>query len=442
MLKYLAICFFLALQILDAQTRNLSTTIALTDWGISSAKSIRLGTLSVIHDKGGDRLAVNLLRTSYHREKTAVPPIVYSPPIGTMRNTPLSRATWIWNTDTLLQNPKEENKTLSTVTDGRFDEIFLQVPRDFTDDTLHDAQLRHFIEQLRAHGGSVYALTGDPHFSLRQNHPIVQKFVQRVIDFNKSSPERARFVGIHLDIEPYLLPGFGGPRRDSILIQYLTITRIAAQRIHDGGLLFGTDIPFWYDLPDEFTGIVDSIDFGGIRKPVNEHVTDMADELCIMSYRTKAHGSNGLIVLSEPEIAYALKRGKSVFVGFETDLLPDEENVSFRGVPTTVLAEVGKTEQIVCVRQAGDSAVVSLMPRSATDSLSTEGRTDSTLNAIPYFWEVANSTPVPSTNLSFAKLGKKRLEETVRSVIGALKGYRSFAGVAIHHAASYAALPE
>jgi hypothetical protein len=441
----LVVPFFLSVEILTSQPRARSATTALADWGLTSPQDVRFGVLSVIHGTSGDRLAVSVLRPASITPRQMITPFAPSEHRslpGRHRTQPLSRATWIWNTDTLLISTQEESATLSTVGNGHFDKTFLQLPRNFTEDTSRDGQLRDLVARLRLRGASVYALCGGPEFSLPENHSVVVRLIQRVNDYNKSSSGEARFVGFHLDTEPYLLPGFGGSRRNWILEQYLTVTELAARLCHSCGLLFGVDIPFWYDVPDEFTGKVDSIEFRGTKKTVNEFVTDWSDEICIMSYRTTTQGVNGIVSVSLGELDYAEKHAKTVLIGLETSSIPDEDRVYIRGIPATDTTMLGTTEQVVVMTVSGDSVNISLVTRPDACSMFKVQRDCCTPPPPMFLWEVSNSSHIPSTSLSFAGLGRKRLDETIDTAIQQLSEFLSFGGVAIHHAASYAKLPE
>ncbi|HTP13991.1 MAG TPA: hypothetical protein VMM37_10185 [Bacteroidota bacterium] len=435
----------LGIQILWSQPQIPAAATALADWGISSPAEVRFGVLNVIHDPGGDRLTVNTLLTeSPARLSLAASSATTRAPSARarIRPTPPSRATWVWNTDSLLANPGERARMLSTIESGHFSEVYLQVPRSFLDDSARDTELRDLVRNLTTRGASVYALSGDPEFTLLRNYSVVERTIHRVISCNRTATADSRFAGFHLDAEPYLLPGFGGPRRNWILNQYLTVTERAARLCHSNDLRFGTDIPFWFNLPDEFTGAVDSIAYNGTTKLVNEFVTDWADEICVMSYRTAALGTNGIVSVSLGELAYAEEQGKTVFVGLETGDVPDEDHYYFGGTPATDTTMLGMSERVVVMGVSGDSAEVCLVSRPEACALARSRDAAGDSARALFFWEVVNSSHISSLNLSFVNLGKKELERTISTVIRQLSGYSSFGGVAIHHAGSFAELPE
>ncbi|HEY6951951.1 MAG TPA: hypothetical protein VI758_06060 [Bacteroidota bacterium] len=434
-------CCVILLQSIAAQTNIVSTKISLADWGLGSPTEIRFGVLATIFGKDKQRLKVNLLLNKEPGQWTGALVVTNEPQSfpDTMRRRSFSRATWVWNTDELLKDSSKTRAMLSDVVGAQFDKIFLQLPYNFEEDTTNDDGLRTLVTKLRFTGASVSALSGDPQYCLPKNHGKVIRLVQKVIEYNKLAVEEARFAGVHLDIEPYLLPGFGGPRRKEILTQFLTITKLAAQAAHENGLRFGTDIPFWYGLPDEFTGKIDSVAFDGSTKPANEHVTDLADEICTMSYRTAAGGLNGIVALTEHELIYAASRGKEVLVGLETGDVPDEQHEYFQGIPTSDPAMLGNSDRVICMVRDHDSVGVSCLERSQLDSLIAASHGD---RAHVSLWEVRNSSFISSANLSFAKAGRHRLDETIRVLVNTLAGYASFGGVAIHHEASYATMRE
>src|SRR5262249_12510570 len=218
--------------------------------------------------------------------------------------------------------------------------VFLQLPEGRAPGkvagelTLESDKLRPLLSRLNGAGVSVAALDGFKNYALPDWHDGVLRTVENVIRYNQESAPQERFSGIHYDIEPYLLKGFTGPRRQSFLQGYLDLLEKISSKTKAAGTVFGVDIPFWYDEVDEFTRKPIPIPFRGVTKPVSEHVINLVDEVTIMDYRTAAYGADGVIAMAQDELAYASKQGKSVFIGLETTELPDEELVTFGGAPS------------------------------------------------------------------------------------------------------------
>ena len=161
-----------------------------------------------------------------------------------------------------------------------------------------------------------------------------------------------------------------------------------------------------------------------------------------MSYRTNVRGMNGIISLSEDVLSYAETLNKAAYVGIETSSLPDEDNVYFQGIPATDTTMLGRSDKVIFVQQEGDSANVVLLERTRLGSVLSESRIHPAPSHTTFLWEVRNTSSIASANLSFARLGRKRLEAAIGEVMRELSGYTSFAGVAIHHEASYEKLRE
>lgn len=347
------------------------------------------------------------------------------PPLPTSSATtpppPRRMATWLWHTSDLIERPEQQAPLIAFLKGAGFDRVFLQVPMDVAADA---PRLQPLVAALHAAGMRVDALDGDRRYALPAFHAAVLRGIDAVLRYNRESPANARFDGIRHDIEPYLLPGFTGPRRETILRDFLTLVAESARRARGAGLVYGVDIPFWYDAPDEHTFLKVEVEFGGATKPASEHLIDLADDIAVMDYRTTAYGADGTIRHAETELAYAAGRGKRVYVGLETTLLPDEELIDFAGEPSAGTASGG---EVVVMIPRGDSADVRLMPAA-------------NVAAGLLWWPVRRRVGVPGDRLSFARLGNVRLQEAMRSTLAELGRYPSFAGFAIHDARGYQAL--
>jgi hypothetical protein len=219
------------------------------------------------------------------------------PSAGPLASVKLPKATWVWNTSSLLHDAKAQTELRHLLEEQGIARVFLQLPGlpgetgELGVEPWDEAALRDLIRELRQAGTTVYALDGFRSYALKVHHQTVLGVIDRVIEHNRESPPEARFVGVHHDIEPYLLPGFHGTRRDRILVDYLDLIAESARRLRDADLAYGVDIPFWYDAPDEDTYELVEVDFRGKRKPVSEHVIDLVDEVTVMDYRTTAYGA-------------------------------------------------------------------------------------------------------------------------------------------------------
>ncbi|MHB8055021.1 MAG: hypothetical protein ACYDH3_07230 [Candidatus Aminicenantales bacterium] len=104
-------------------------------------------------------------------------------------------------------------------------------------------------------------------------------------------------MGIHLDIEPYLLRGFNTRKRGDIFTNYVRVLSEAAGLARSARLEFGADIPPWFDSINEYSGDVLMATLDGRTKPVYEHVIDICVQVTLMDYRTASSEVNGTVAL-------------------------------------------------------------------------------------------------------------------------------------------------
>ncbi|MDF2506567.1 MAG: hypothetical protein K0Q52_426 [Microbacterium sp.] len=232
--------------------------------------------------------------------------------------------------------------------------IYLGVDKYGTTDMLRDSrdEVAAFVEWARARGYHVQATvaggTRPPYLGALEQfeHFAVDEF-EKVLDYNLAVPESARFDGINVDIEPYILSDWKLPDSGGLPNRWLEILDTLIERRDASGLpvLVGPAIPRWLDS----SACCTSISWNGQTKPLSDHIQDMTDYIAIMDYRDTADGSAGIIAQAQHEIDYANQIGKphSVVVGIETKDLSgtgDPETVTFWEEGRTYLeGELDKT---------------------------------------------------------------------------------------------------
>jgi hypothetical protein len=237
---------------------------------------------------------------------------------------PIARAMWVWHTRPLLLDPDEQHAFFEFCQEYGITEIFLQVLCHYTKEGTdlvtclleETSPLRSFLERAHARGLVVHALDGHPEYVLRRNHAKVLSQVNALIEFNRAGKPQERFDAIHLDNEPYLLPGFETPLQAEILNQYLTLNAAIMARLDetDSDMALGVDIPFWLDeRPGQCP-----VSFNDETRPAMEQIIDLVDNVGIMDYRNFAGGADGIITHGQGEIAYANLAGKPIYLGVET----------------------------------------------------------------------------------------------------------------------------
>ncbi len=356
----------------------------------------------------------------------------------------LHKSTWVWNTAELIAEPTCRDSLIKFLVGEGFDQVYLQLvegseavgpPGEIAFD---ESDFRSLIAAFSVAGIDVFALDGYARYALPEYHEGVLRTVDRVINYNKSAEENERFFGIRYDIEPYLLPGFHGPSQESIVGSFLDVVAEMSVRSRRAGLVFGVDIPFWYDARSRYLGEPITAVYGGERKPVSHHVIDLVDEIAIMAYRTSAYGADGVIRHSSDELAYATGVGKHVLVAVETHPLPDEVLIEVEGEPRPGLPD-SLAGQAVVMYSEGDSVRTVFVDRASAAAGLVQAGADAESDAA-LWWPVKRRIPVPASKLTFADLGVDRLYTVMDQALQELATYPAFTGYAIHHAGSLADL--
>ncbi len=349
----------------------------------------------------------------------------------------LKKAMWLWETPAVTSGPDARRRLVQFCRTEGITDLFLQLPYEAEriDDlwtvSWDRERLRPLIADLHAAGVTVHALDGDPRFSLPYWHGQVIATIQSIAEYNRESPPAERFDGIRYDIEPYLLPGFGGVRRTQILQQYLAIVGASQALAARAGLVYGVDIPAWFDERNEFFELVADVE----GRLLSELIIDIVDNVGIMDYRTQAYGADGTIAHAESELRYAAGLGKKVFLGLETVELPDETDFAF--------SSEGLGGSRVVVEQIDDERVrISWIAEEPWDRLdrgrrTTGTRTETGAGTRRVILRESRATEVPSDKLSFARFGRSELDAVMENTALELQQFESFYGFAIHSYESY-----
>ncbi|ARJ38583.1 hypothetical protein SporoP8_06715 [Sporosarcina ureae] len=222
------------------------------------------------------------------------------------------KATWLWHTSQILSQSDaliefSKKKNVST--------LYLQVNADIPNDAY-----QRFIRKASEQNIEVHALDGAPYWATDQES--VQSFFQWVEMYQSVSENNEQFAGIHLDIEPYILPTWDSNLQETIK-SYQQNIQFAASKSTRLGLHFGIDIPFWFDSIYYSNSMGEGV--------LSEWLIDQSDSINVMAYRNKAGGSNGMISLAQSEMDYASARGKQARVAIETSKSSEGDYLSFFG---------------------------------------------------------------------------------------------------------------
>ncbi|MGO0063422.1 hypothetical protein ACTID9_26030 [Brevibacillus fluminis] len=229
-----------------------------------------------------------------------------------------TKATWLWQSQLISSEPEQ---ILAFAKEHGVTLLYLNFSP-----ARKAAEYQTFIKKATASGIAVHALGGERSWGLEQNRTSLLAWVDRVLAYNAGVSKEERFTGIHLDIEPYLLPEWK-TRQSAVIGQWMgNIEAYAAKARKTPGLEIGCDIPFWLDsiaLPND-----DAASFGKWLIAQHDHAT-------VMAYRDRAVGSNSISALSAQELAFADELGKRIFIAVEAKKSGEGNFVSF--------AEEGKT---------------------------------------------------------------------------------------------------
>ncbi len=410
--------------------------IDLTAFGLSRPEDVRRGRISVVYGRDSTHLV-----TYYVRDTPTAPRITYPDPPPTPEPvvgaelTTRQTALWVWRTEEILLDPAERTRFLDFIEAQSITRVFLLIPpaqgETFSNGYVpfSSAEMGPLLADLRARGALAYALDGDKEYVLKENHAGVFRTVRRVVEHNATVPVEQRFHGVRFDIEPYLVEGFQGSRRDELLNGYVELLAGVSEIAHQGDLAVAVDIPFWFDAPDEETGVYMEAELGGERRPMIEHIMSLVDDIAIMDYRTDAMGPNGALAHAYHELELAEKEGVDVFVGVETVWLPDEDLLTFFGPVSEGLPADAASRWIVLEQGADDRTrlwVVDSEEALAELSERTAGAT------LLRHWPAGRPIRVAADGQTYFNLGPERMRSVTRQVIRHLLGEPAFVGLAFH----------
>ena len=270
---------------------------------------------------------------------------------------PPGMAVYEWNTTEDL-SPTLVQQRLRFLRANGFHTVYLEIgnyleaadlsPEDPARQTRMDSirrQIRRFVATASSFGLSVQALGGGPTWFGDDRRYLGQLLVELVGGYNTKVAYNERLKGIHLDLEPYTLPGWLDEEHvEENLVEYLTtIEEIAdayrsqLDRWANRNLQLGFAIPFWLDGRGDAPG---PVEFDDDTKPAAFHMIDLLSDLrgaylVVMSYRNFTRTSDGSIAHARDEFRYAAMIGarSGLIVGQQYGPAPREEHITFHGQP-------------------------------------------------------------------------------------------------------------
>lgn len=218
--------------------------------------------------------------------------------------------TWWWWVD-----PRNRTKYLDFAAKNGINEIYYHT-------TNFGNQTGSFIEKARDKGIRVFFLEDD--YNYIWDRKAFRRLMDRYIAYQNAMPEKRRFAGLHLDIEPQEHPEFS-KNVENFLQDYIDfIVWVCSTYKTSAGssLAAGTvdlDIAWWFD---------DVITYKGEETELYKALINEADRVFVMSYKDTAEKTFNI---AEEEIAYAKSLNKQIILGVETGRIDEEDDISYYG---------------------------------------------------------------------------------------------------------------
>lgn len=219
------------------------------------------------------------------------------------------RSTWIWNAWILVDN---ETKVLQFLQSKRINKVYLQIDYDIS-----KSVYQSFIEKASAKNIQIYALAGETNWITENGIEYQNQLMNWLELFQREATEAQRFLGIHLDIEPYDT-NIWSTKRTAAIQTYQQLVIHAKKKARTFKLPLELDIPFWYDEISYETKYGKGI--------LSEWLISYSDGVTIMAYRDN---SKDIIQIVKNEIEYAKRMDKKVVIGVETLKSAEGNLVSF-----------------------------------------------------------------------------------------------------------------
>lgn len=230
----------------------------------------------------------------------------------------LTKATWIWDAQLITSQAEE---IVAFAEKNEINLIYLHVePIEVSPEAY-----RTFIRAANRANIQVEALGGDPQWAFTANRDSIAELIAWVKAFNNTAKADERFHGIHVDIEPYLLPEWKKNQADVVGQWMKNVTYLVAETKKDTKLRVGADLPFW----------IDAVPVPGQKEKVSNWMLQRLDSITLMAYRNHTKGPNGIVDIVDQILKDANTRKKeSVIVGVNILESTEGNNVSFHGIGT------------------------------------------------------------------------------------------------------------
>jgi len=233
----------------------------------------------------------------------------------------LRKALWFWNTEEILPDSVHTAALLELCRTQEITDIYCQILYTYEDGNIQmrlvDEQ-RAFNAAAESLGITAHALDGQADYVFSKNHPRMFRLMEALGEMNEQSAPSERFRAVHLDNEPYVLPGWQkDDERRQIIHDYIVLNKELRRKADALGMEFGVDIPFWWDDRDRDGNAKFTYDTEAGQQPILEALFPLVHNVGIMSYRDRATGPNGTVAHCLDEFKLGKELGVDVFASIE-----------------------------------------------------------------------------------------------------------------------------
>ncbi|MBU5352061.1 hypothetical protein KQI74_07205 [Paenibacillus barcinonensis] len=241
-------------------------------------------------------------------EEQPLPEKPVNPPVSA----PEIRGTYIWEASQVTDDGGEH--ILAFAKQQKINWLYVRLDLDQP-----YSSYRGFVKRAKAQGIAIHAMGGHPIWGKKENRPRIKRLIDYVKNYNAEVEPDERFVGIHLDIEPYTLPEWA-ENRDTLLTEWASnIAYFQEETKKDSSLETSADLAVW----------LDTFPLPGKDVTVTEFMIDTLDHVSLMAFRNTAEGSNGIAAVVSQEMEIADRLGKSLLVSVEMKQNHEGEHISF-----------------------------------------------------------------------------------------------------------------
>ncbi len=224
------------------------------------------------------------------------------------------KATWVWDEEKIGEKPEE----IVTFADKQgVNLIYVHVStKQFS-----IQNYRNFIQKASEKDIRVFALGGDPRWALTSKQKHVTDFVSQVKQYNHMVEPNEQFQGIHVDIEPYLLPSWE-KEQESVMEQWMmNSVHLIEEAKQNTDLTVSGDFPFW----------IHKLNVPGTSMSLSQWMLKKYDSITLMAYRNSADGSNGISQIATPIVKEAEQQEDSVVIAVNIIDTDEGQHTTFYG---------------------------------------------------------------------------------------------------------------